>query len=183
MLWLILGLALWAYSHGMKRVTPGLRARLGDPGKGLAAVLALGGIVLMVIGYRQAAFIGVYTPPPGLRHLNSLLMLIAVYLLFLGYSRGVMRTRLRHPMLNAVKTWAIAHLLVRGDLASIILFGGLFAWALADMIMINRMQPAWKRPEPGPVLNDVYYGLVALVAFVAIVFIHGWLGPAPFGWT
>ncbi len=29
MIWLILGVLLWAYSHLMKRVTPGFRAGLG----------------------------------------------------------------------------------------------------------------------------------------------------------
>ena len=38
MIWLVIGVALWAYSHLMKRVTPGFRASLRDgPGKGVAA--------------------------------------------------------------------------------------------------------------------------------------------------
>jgi uncharacterized membrane protein len=43
---------------------------------------------------------------------------------------GTLRGKLRHPQLLAVKTWAVAHLLVNGDLASIMLFGGLLAWAV-----------------------------------------------------
>jgi uncharacterized membrane protein len=70
-------------------------------------------------------------------------MLVAVYLLNLGFSRGVMRTKLRHPMLTGVILWAVAHLLVNGDLASVILFGGILVWAVVDMVMINRMQRDW----------------------------------------
>ena len=39
---LILGLALWVAGHFFKRVLPDVRASLGDPGKGVAALLILG---------------------------------------------------------------------------------------------------------------------------------------------
>jgi uncharacterized membrane protein len=38
-----------------------------------------------------------------------------------------MSARVRHKQLTGVKAWAVAHLLVNGDLASILLFGGLLA--------------------------------------------------------
>ena len=49
---IVLGLALWWAAHLWKRVAPGSRARSGDPGKGIVAVLVLAGLVLMVIGWR-----------------------------------------------------------------------------------------------------------------------------------
>jgi uncharacterized membrane protein len=179
---LIAGVLLWAYSHLMKRVTPGFRAGLGDnTGKLVATVLSLAAIVLMVMGYRQADVVVLWDPPAFLRHINNLLMLIAVWLVNLGASRGVLRTKIRHPMLTAVKTWAIAHLLVNGDLASVILFGGILVWAVLDLILINRMEPVWQRPAPGPVRNDVIYAVVALAVFAAIGWVHNWLGYWPFG--
>ncbi len=36
---------------------------------------------------------------------------------------GKLRPLLKHPFLLAVKLWAFAHLLVNGDLASVVLFG------------------------------------------------------------
>lgn len=182
MIWLVLGVALWSYSHLMKRVTPGFRAGLGDgPGKGVAAILALAAIALMIFGYKHADTVQLWDPPAFMRHINNTLMIIAVVLLNLGMSRGVLRTKLRHPMLTAVKVWALAHLLVNGDLASVILFGGLLAWAVFDVIKINRMEPAWVRPAPGPVINDVIYVALSAVLFGVIVFIHGWLGYPPLG--
>ena len=179
---LIVGVLMWSYSHLMKRVTPGFRASLGENGgKGLVTVLTLVSIVLMVIGYRGAEPIDLWYPPAFLTHVNNLLMVVAVFLLLLGYSRGMLRAKIRHPMLNAVKTWAIAHLLVNGDLASVILFGGLFAWALFDMIKINRMTGPWARPAEGPVVNDVLYIGVAMIVYGAMGWLHGWLGPWPFG--
>ena len=176
MIWLIVGVALWAYSHLMKRVTPGFRASLGDgPGKGVAAVLSLLALAAMIYGYKQADVIVLWDPPAFLRHINNALMVIAVLLINLGSSRGVMRTWLRHPMLASVKVWALAHLLVKGDLASIILFGGVLAWAVFDMIMINRMEPAWVRPARGPVVNDVIYVALSAVLLGVVIYVHGWL--------
>lgn len=182
MLILILGVALWAYSHLMKRVTPGFRAGLGEGrGKLVATVLTLVAVGLMIYGYKSADYVSLWQPPAFLRHINNLLMLIAVILLNLGYSRGVLRSRMRHPMLGAVKVWALAHLLVNGDLASLILFGGMLAWAVVDMIMINRMEPGWRRPAAGPVVNDVLYIAASLLLFAGIGYIHSLLGYNPFG--
>ena len=89
---LILGLLLWSLPHLLKRIAPGLRGRLGDvPGKMLVTVLSLAAIALMVIGYRRAEVVPLYTPLPGIGHLNNLLMLIAIFLLGLGHSRGMLR--------------------------------------------------------------------------------------------
>ncbi len=182
MLFLVLGVLIWAYSHLMKRLTPGIRARLGDgPGKGVATVLSFLALYLMISGYKSADVITIWSPPAFMKHINNLLMLIAVILLFMQANRGTLRTILRHPMLTAVKTWALAHLLVNGDLASIILFGGMMAWAVVDVILINRMEPAWARPAKGPVVNDVIYVALSLVVFGAIVWVHTWLGYNPVG--
>ena len=179
---LTLGVLIWAYSHLMKRVTPGFRASLGDNGgKGVATVLSLIALALMIWGYRSADVVVLWDPPLFLRHVNNLLMLIAVALLFMQANRGRLRSVMRHPMLTAVKTWAVAHLLVNGDLASVILFGGILAWAVVDVIMINRMQPEWERPAPGPVRNDLIYLVVILAIYAGIVWLHTWLGYPPVG--
>ena len=181
MILLILGLMLWSGSHLFKRLLPDRRAAMGDAGKGVVALLSLAGIVLMVIGYRAAPYIEVWSPPAFLRHVNNLLMVVAVYLLGVGHMWGVVRTKLRHPMLGAVKIWALAHLLVNGDVASIVLFGGLLAWAVVSLILINKAVPVWVRPEVGPVRNDLIHAGVSIVLFGIISYVHIWLGVSPFG--
>ena len=152
MIWLVLGVDLWSYSHLMQRMTPGIRARLGDSwGKGIVAVLSFVALGVMIYGYKHADNVELWSPPGFLRHINNLLMLVAVVGFNIGLSRGVMRTWTRHPMLGAVMVWAVAHLLVNGDLASLILFGGIGLWALAEMLLINRMAPAWVPPLPSHV--------------------------------
>ena len=182
MLSLISGVLIWAYSHLMKRITPGFRAKLGDgPGKGVATLLTALALYLMITGYRAADVTVIWTPPDFLKHINNLLMLIAVILLFMQANRGTLRTYLRHPMLTAVKTWALAHLLVNGDVASIVLFGGLLAWAVVDVIFINKMEVRAPRPAKGPVINDVIYVVVCLVVYAGIVWLHTCLGYPPVG--
>ncbi len=179
---LVVGVLLWAYSHLMKRVTPKFRANLGESkGRMVAAGLSVLAIVFMVVGYRSAEIIQIWNPPAMLRHVNNLLMLIAVYLFIVRYSQGVIRTKMRHPMLGAVKVWALAHLLVNGDVASMVLFGGVLAWAVIDMIMINKMQPEWRRPTRGSVMSDVFFLVPALILMGAIAAVHAHLGYPVFG--
>jgi uncharacterized membrane protein len=113
-------------------------------------------------------------------HLNNLLMLAAVALMGMGRSRGRARAWLRHPMLTGVTVWAVAHLLVNGDRASLVLFGGLGLWAVAAMALINAREPHWTRPEPGPASGDLRLAVITVVAFAAIAGIHTWLGYWPF---
>jgi uncharacterized membrane protein len=186
---IILGLALWWGAHLFKRLAPGPRARLGDPGKGLVAVLVIFSVVLMVWGYRGSDWLGIegadpvplWSPPPFLIHVNNLLMLLAVYL----YAVSGLQTRLarviRHPQLTAVKTWAVAHLLVNGDLPSVVLFGGLLAWAVVSVIVINRAVPRGPLPEPAPPAREVAAVAGALAVFAGIAWVHDWLGVWPFG--
>lgn len=181
---LILGVALWWGAHVLKRVAPGLRneldIRMGDASKGLIAGLIVLSVILMVIGYRGADFIPIYTPPSWAVHLNNLLMLGAVVLFGMGSSKGRARSWLRHPMLTGLLVWAIAHLLVNGDLASLILFGGLGVWAPVSMMIVNRARPDWKRPEPGPLAGDIKLAVISVVVFIVIGTIHSLLGPWPF---
>jgi uncharacterized membrane protein len=181
MLVLILGVVLWSAAHLYKRLAPTSRASLGDKGKGLVAAAILVSVVLMVLGYRAAPFIAVWTPPAFLVHVNNLLMILAFYLYAASGMKTRITARIRHPQLTAVKTWAVAHLLVNGDLASIILFGGLLAWAVVEVIRINRAEPVWTRPAPVPVAKEAMAVAGALIVTGIVGAIHGWLGVWPFG--
>lgn len=180
MILLLLGIGLWWAGHLFKRVLPGVRARMGEPGKGVAALLIVAGTVMMVLGFRAAIREPVFAPPSWGRHLNNLAMLLAVILLGMGNSKGKLRAWLRHPMLTGVLVWALAHLLVNGDRPSIVLFGSMGIWAVVEMVVINATQGPWQRPAPGPIGGDVRLVLGSLVAFGVIAAIHTWLGYYPF---
>ena len=178
---LILGIAIWWSAHLFKRVAPDARANMGDAARGGVAVLLIISIVLMVIGYRGVEFINVWYPPSFMVHINNLLMLIAIYLLSPAAKRGKLIYGMRHPMLTGFKTWAIAHLLVNGDLASIVLFGALLAWAVVEVIVINRSEPGWVKPtEPGTLAKDGMFLVGSVVLLAVIGYVHSWLGVWPF---
>lgn len=185
MILLSLGVILWSVAHLLKRLIPGLReamqANMGDGSKGVIAVLLLTSVVMMVIGFRGSDYVPVYDPPAWGVHLNNLFMIIAVILFGMGNSKGRMRTWLRHPMLTGMGLWALAHLIANGDLASLILFGGLGIWAMVEIAMINTREPAWDAPEPGPISGDIKLLVISAVVFAVIAFIHNWLGYWPFG--
>lgn len=171
---LIVGLALWIAAHWFKRMAPGLRGQLGDKGKGLVALALVGSVVLMVIGYRAAEVIPVYNPMPGMGHANNALMLISIYLYAVGGTKGLLYPLMRHPMLWGTVIWAAAHLLVNGDLASIILFGGIGLWALITIPLINRAQ-SWTPPTNG---RGIKGDLMALVGSVLLIGVAGWIHAA-----
>ncbi|THD85083.1 hypothetical protein E7811_05020 [Aliigemmobacter aestuarii] len=178
---IVLGVALWWAAHLFKRLAPGPRARMGNAGKGIVAVLILVSVVLMVVGYRGVDHIDLWYPPAFLTHLNNLLMILALYFYAADGMKTAITRKVRHPQLTGFKTWAVAHLLVNGDLASVILFGGLLAWAVVSVILINRAQPDWTPPPPKPAKFEVFAIVGALVATVALMLIHNWLGVPPWG--
>jgi uncharacterized membrane protein len=120
-------------------------ARLGEvPYKVAYSLLSLAALVLIAFGYGDWRAAGpplVWDPPVWTRHLALLLMLFASIALVAAYSRGHIGAMLGHPMLVAVKTWAVAHLIANGDLATIVLSLGILAWAV-----YARMSMRWREP-------------------------------------
>lgn len=180
MIWLILGVALWWGAHLLKRVAPNARASLEKRGNMIVAMAIFVSVALMIVGYRAAPFLPVYTPLSGIGHLNNLLMLIAVYLFGAGKTKGLLSDKLRDPMLLGMLVFAVAHLLVNGDMASVILFGGLGLWAIVEMVVINRAQGAWQRPPAGHLKGDLRNLVATIVIYGLIAAIHIWSGHNPF---
>ena len=187
---LVLGLVLFLGVHSVSIVAPGWRdaqvARLGEmPWKAIYAVISLVGLVLLVVGYsaaRQSPVV-LYAPPTFLRHGAALLMLPVFPLLIATYAPGRIKAAVRHPMLLAVKFWALAHLLANGTLADVLLFGGFLVWAIADRISVKRRPPQTVPGEPASSANDliaVFGGLLLYALFVWRT--HLWLfGVSPLG--
>jgi uncharacterized membrane protein len=195
---LILGLVLFLGVHCISIVAPDGRdrlvTRLGEGGfKGLYALVSIAGFVMILWGYGLAreAPVGVYAMPAFFRHIAALLMLPMFVLILAAYLPGRIQRAAKHPMLLAVKLWALAHLLAQsvtgGTLADVLLFGGFLVWAVADRISLKRRALAGKLRSvpalPATGLNDliaVVGGLAAYMAFV--LWLHeSWIGIRPFG--
>ena len=189
MLLLILGLVLFLGIHSVSIVSASGRNRLvqqlGEgPWKGLYSLVSLAGFVLIVVGYGAAreAPVVLYTLPNGFRHLAAVLMLPVFVLLLAAYLPGRIQRAAKHPMLLAVKLWALAHLLANGTLADVLLFGGFLAWAVADRISVKRRGVTAPQAR-GSAVNDVIAVVVGLGIYVLfVVWAHAWLfGVRPFG--
>lgn len=189
MLVLILGLVLFLGMHvvTMKRdLRARLIERLGEGGyKGLYSVVSLIGFVLLIYGYglqRAAGYTPVWEPPVWTRHLALLLNLPIFILLAAGKRPSWLLSRVKHPMLLAVKIWATAHLLANGDLGSMLLFGSFLAWAVMARISVKR------RPEEiarSTAMGKVAFGrsdVIAIVAGLALYVVFAvWLHPLLIG--
>lgn len=148
MTYLILGLAIFFGIHCISIVAPTARDRwaaaLGaNAWRGIYSLISIAGFVLLIYGYGQArqAPVVLYVPPQWLRHVALLLMLPVFPLLFAAYLPGRIKTAMKHPMLVAVKAWALAHLLANGMLADALLFGAFLVWAVVDRISLKRRVP------------------------------------------
>ncbi|PTW60463.1 putative membrane protein [Breoghania corrubedonensis] len=182
---LIIGLALFVAAH-LVPARPALRAglveRLGPVGyRAVFGLVSLAGFVLIVYGFGMARAQGVpvlYDPPPWTRHIAMLLMLFAFILIPAAYLPGRIKATVKHPMITAVKTWALAHLLVNGDAASLVLFLTFLAWGVYDRISLKR------RPAPesvrGSMRNDILAVVIGVVLYAAFVWkLHLWLIGVP----
>lgn len=182
---LIAGILLWYATHLFKRIAPNRRDALIER-FGLGAIklgvtaLSFISLAIIVVGFKTTPFIAIYDPPSWGKYVNNPMMFGAVVLFGLGSSRGRLRTWLRHPMLTGVIVWALAHLLVNGDNASLVLFSAMLVWAVAEIIAINATSESWVRPASGPAIYDLRLIGISAVIFAVITFIHGLIGPSPF---
>lgn len=185
----LIGLLVFLGVHSVAIVAPRWReaqaARHAGAWKGGYALVSIVGFVLLLYGYgvaRQTTPV-LWTPPAGLRHVALLLMLPVFPLLIAADARGRIQRAVKHPMLLAVKFWAVAHLLANGTLVDVILFGAFLAWAVADRISLKR-RPASGPPHAAPnPRNDLIAVVAGLVVYALFLFWgHRWLiGVSPLG--
>lgn len=155
-----------------------LKARFGENAyKGLFSVVAGIGFILIIYGYGAARADGppiVYDPPFWLRHVTMLLMVPVFIFLVAAYVPCRIKTALKHPMLVAIKLWALAHLLANGDLASVLLFGSFFVWAVADRISVKRRGPGAGLPSVGAPAMGRYSDVGVILAGLVLYGLFAW---------
>lgn len=144
---------------------PALVARIGErPYQGLYVVVAFA-----TLGWMGWAFAQTPREPlfSGAREIAYVVMPIAFVLLACGFgrnptivgaekllksedpARGVIRIT-RHPIMWAFMLWAAAHVVARGDVKSLIFFGGLFFVAALGTVLLDarkRSNPDFQRFE------------------------------------
>ena len=170
----LLGLVIFFGAHLFTAFARGARAgvvaKLGDgPYKGLYSLVSLAGFILIIIGWRTADASVLYATPAWTRHVTYLLMLFAFILLAAAYlPAGKIAAAAKHPMLAGVKLWAFSHLLVNGEVRSVILFGAFLAYAVIDRIAVKKRGETGR--AAGPVRNDAIAVVIGVAAFAAVAF-------------
>ena len=189
---LLAGLLIFLGAHSVRIFAEDWRNRTIDrmganTWKGLYSLVSGVGLALIIWGFGLARQqpVQVWSPPTGMRHLASLLLLVSFVLLAAAYVPGNrIRARLRHPMVLGVKLWAVAHLLANGNLAHMMLFGAFLVWAVLDFRAARaRDRLTGTVPSTGSAGATgvtVAIGVGAWIAFS--LWLHGLLiGVRPFG--
>lgn len=179
---LIIGLSVFFLVH-LLPTTPTLRStlvgKLGElPYKGLFSVVSLLGFVLIVFGKVEAEFVSVWQPPVMFAVLTKLMMLPAMVLLVAAYLPSNVKKHIRHPMLCGVSLWAAGHLMINGDMASILLFGGFLIFAVVDMASANA-RGATLQAETKPLWNDILVLVLGGGAYALLGIFHQTLFGVP----
>jgi uncharacterized membrane protein len=175
----IIGLVVFLGTHvfvTMRDRRAAVVAQIGEwPYRAMFSLVSILGIVLIAYGfatYRAAGMIMVWYPPAWTRHIVVALMWPASIMIAAAYIPGNIKRTLKHPLLVAVKTWAVAHLCANGDLGGIILFGSVLAWAVYDRITLKRRKDSGAPPIPvGGITNDIIAIVVGTIIYLALGFV------------
>lgn len=166
---------------------------------GLFSLASVAGLIWLGVAFSQARTAdwnaAYWSLTPATRHIQLMLQLIAFLLIVPGLTTrnptsvrqesvleradaatGMVRIT-RHPFLWGVAIWALGHLLVNGDVAGIVLFGGMFALALFGTASID----AKRRRTLGPAW-DAFAAQTSNVPFAAIFSGRQKLSLAEIGW-
>jgi len=182
---LIFGSCIFFAVHLFPRLAPAMRAsaiaKLGDNGykAGFSVVSLLGlGLIIygksLLPGYEQTIY---WHEMPGMRHATYLLVAIAMLLAAASQIPCNLRRKVRHPLLLATLFWSAGHLLVNGDLASIILFGSFLAFAVLDALYAFA-DPVEDKPAL-PIWRDGLAIVVGLLLTFVLMRYHGTLFGMP----
>jgi uncharacterized membrane protein len=172
----ILGLVVFLGAHvfvTQRDERAALVGKIGEwPYRALFSLVSIAGVVLIGYGfarYRAEGLIPIWSPPAWTRHIVVTLMWPACILLAAAYIPGNIKRVVKHPMLVAVKTWAVAHLCANGDLGGMILFGSVLTWAVYDRVTLKHRSDAGAPPIPlGGTKNDMIAVVVGTIIYLAL---------------
>ena len=175
---LIAGLLIFFAGHSLPmfpRYRDPLVGRFGEQQyKGIFALFAALGFILIVWGFSRAPYVDLWHPPAWGCRAAMLMMPIAFVAMMSGQIANNFQRVIRHPLLLGVAIWAAAHLLANGDLASLLLFASFLLYSLIDMYSANRRGATVSKAKQ-PMRQDIIVLLAGFVVFLLFRYFHGWL--------
>ena len=180
MLVLVLGIVVLLGAHVLttfRETRTHLIERFGaGPYRIAYALVSIVGFLLIVRGfslYRAGGLIQIWDPPVWARHITIPLMLFAfIALAAMNPAPSRIRGWLRHPMLVAIKIWALAHLLANGDAGGMLLFGSFLAFAVYDRIAVKKRGDYGAAPVSSFTRADAVTLGVGTAAYIAMILLH-----------
>ena len=190
MLLLFVGLLIFLLTHLLPTAPDlrnGLTERFGTNSyKMFFSLVSLLGFVLIILGYHKIQVhpgknVFLWDAPEWMQTITWILMWPAMIFLVATYIPSRIRTTLKHPMLAALKVWALSHLIVNGDLASLLLFGSFLAYGIYDRISVSRREPSNIKPSSnGSSVGDIMVLLIGSLAYFFILYFgHTWFIGVP----
>ena len=153
-----------------------LIGRIGEQTyKGVFAFTIVASIVMMVFGWRAITPTAVYRASAWGYAAAELLVFVALVLFVISGVPSNLKRVVRHPQLSGLVVWSGAHLLANGDRRSLVLFGGLGLWAIVAMMLTNRRDGVWEKPEPVPMASELKPLLVATGSWAVLFFVHPYI--------
>ena len=191
MLLFILGLLLFFGVH-MLPFYPEYRAQLIEKidndtvdGEGMYkiifSVISLIGLIFLGVGKGSMGFVNLWDTPIFFRYLAIIFVLISFVLMVAAYLPNNIKRYVPHPMLTGVIIWGVTHLIVNGDVTSIILFGSFVAYSIAAIKLPDRRgSKVSSGKDTQEVISVVKDGIVIGIAIVGFLILL-WLHKALFG--
>ncbi len=186
MLLLLICLLFFFATHSLRLIAPGFRsdmiARMGEgPWKGVYSLVSIVAIVAVAYSFDQARQVTgmLYNPPTWMSHIALTLMLFAMICLAASLlPAGHIVAKTKHPLILAVKIWALSHLLANGETSSVILFASFLAWGVIMRIILKRRARAGEMVSR-PFVSaryDIVAVILGVVLWAAMIWkLHEWL--------
>ncbi len=186
MLLFILGLLLFFGIH-MLPFYPEYRARLiekldsdtidgEDMYKIIFSVVSLLGLIFVGVGKGSMVFIGLWDIPTFFRYVAVVLIMVSFILMVAADPSKNINRYFTHPMLTGIIIWGVTHMIVNGDVASIILFGSFVVYSVVAIKLTNRREydenSEQDIQEKIPVIKDAIVIGIAMFGFLLLLWLH-----------
>ena len=142
--------------------------------KGIFTLLSLAGLILIVVGYRDADTTSFWFPVNYGRELALYLMPISFVLLAASNMKSNIKRIVRHPMLLGIIIWSFVHLLNNGELRAILLFGAFIIYAFIDLLFTKKIARVSEMPVY-PVKKDIVNIIAGVFVYAAVLHFHHYI--------
>ena len=143
------------------------------------SVISLLGLILVGIGKGSIEFISLWDIPELFRYIAVVLILTSFILMVAAYPPNNIKRYVPHPMLTGIIIWGVTHMIVNGDVTSLILFGSFVIYSVVAIKLTNRREQdkssEQDAQESVPVVKDVVVVGIAMLGFLLVLWLHKFL--------